>query len=87
MAVPGLGRADEIGAMAGAVRVFQDNMQRARILEREATEARRQAEERSHQAMVELAGRFETAVGGIVTALSAASAQLQDGRSDDGDRQ
>ena len=77
VAVPGLGRADEIGAMAGAVRVFQDNMQRARILEREATEARRQAEERSHQAMVELAGRFETAVGGIVTALSAASVQLR----------
>lgn len=37
--VPGLGRGDEIGAMAAAVQVFKDNALRARALEQEQTEA------------------------------------------------
>ncbi|MCJ2072651.1 methyl-accepting chemotaxis protein [Methylobacterium sp. J-030] len=75
--VPGGGRTDEIGAMAGALRVFQDNMRRSKTLEREAAEARVEAEARSRQEMVALAGRFETAVGGIVNTLAAASTQLR----------
>ena len=38
--IPGLGRGDEIGAMAAAVQVFKDNALRAHALEREQTEAR-----------------------------------------------
>jgi methyl-accepting chemotaxis protein len=75
--VPGGGRADEIGAMAGAVQVFRDTMQRARSLGQEAAEGRARAEEQGRQAMAELAGGFEAAVGGIVTTLSAASTQLR----------
>ena len=75
--VPGGGRRDEIGAMAGALRIFQDNMRRSKTLEQEASEARVQAEERSRQEMVALAGRFETAVGGIVNTLATASTQLR----------
>ena len=44
--VPGVGRGDEIGAMAGAVQVFKDSALHAQALEREQAEARkRRAEE------------------------------------------
>jgi methyl-accepting chemotaxis protein len=45
--VPGVGRGDEVGAMAGAVQVFKDNALRAREMEREQAEAqaRRAAED------------------------------------------
>ena len=45
--VPGVGRGDEIGAMAGAVQVFKDNALHARTLEREQAQAqeRRAAED------------------------------------------
>ncbi|MBW4024071.1 MAG: HAMP domain-containing protein [Proteobacteria bacterium] len=44
--IPGLGRGDELGAIAGALQVFKTGAIRARALEREATEtAARRAEE------------------------------------------
>ncbi len=77
VAVPEGDRTDEIGAMAGTLRVFQENMRRSRTLEQEAAEARVQAAARSRLEMAEMAGRFETAVGGIVTTLATASTQLR----------
>src|SRR6476659_6684103 len=76
--LPGLGRKDEIGDMAGAVEAFK--LKAVEKAEREAQEretaaqtaaAARQAE------MHRLADSFEQTVGGVVQAVSAASTQLE----------
>ena len=75
--IPAAGRRDEIGAMAGAVQIFKDNMIRARALEEETALARAGAEAQRKAAMREMADGFEGAVGGIVARVSAAAAELQ----------
>jgi methyl-accepting chemotaxis protein len=64
--IPGAGRRDEIGDMAGAVQVFKDNAVEKERLEAEQKEAERRAEAEKRQAMHELADRFQSEVGGIV---------------------
>lgn len=75
--IPFAGRGNEIGAMAGAVQVFKDNMIRARALEDEAEAAKTRAETERKRAMAEMADRFERTVGAIVTTVSDAAAELQ----------
>jgi methyl-accepting chemotaxis protein len=70
-------RSNEIGAMAGAVQVFKDNMIRARELEREAVEAKAKADAERKRQMHEMAEQFERAVGGIVRTVSDAATELQ----------
>jgi len=77
VAVPGVGRRDEVGAMADAVQVFRDKLTRAQVLESEAAEARAAVETQRKAAMLELADRFEASVGGVVRAVAAAATQLQ----------
>jgi methyl-accepting chemotaxis protein len=76
--LPGLGRPDEIGDMAGAIEEFKVKA---------AEKARREAQEKAEQdqiaarerkaAMLKLADRFETAVGEIVDTVSSASTELE----------
>jgi methyl-accepting chemotaxis protein len=75
--IPGIGRGDEVGAMATTVQVFKDNAVRIRNLERiEAeTQARSGAERRA--AMERLANDFERSVNGIVRSVSTAAAEMQ----------
>ena len=75
--VAGSDRRDEIGAMAGAVQVFKDNMIRARTLEGEVEANKAKAEADRKRGMMEMADQFERAVGGIVTTVSAAATELQ----------
>ncbi|SDO14492.1 methyl-accepting chemotaxis protein [Methylobacterium phyllostachyos] len=75
--VPGVGRRDEVGAMANAVQVFREKLTRAKVLEAEAAEARAAAETQRKTAMHDLADRFEAAIGGVVRAVAAAATQLQ----------
>ncbi|QGY04024.1 HAMP domain-containing protein [Methylobacterium mesophilicum SR1.6/6] len=75
--IPGLGRSDEIGAMAAAVGVFRDNLIRTRHLEAEAEEARQAAETQRRTGMRQMAEGFEQAVGGIIGQVSASATQLQ----------
>ena len=77
VSVPGIGRRDEIGAMAGAVQVFRDGLARTKVLEAEAVAARAGLEAQRRAAMHALAGSFEGAVGGIVRAVSTAAAELE----------
>ncbi|WP_036303216.1 methyl-accepting chemotaxis protein [Methylobacterium sp. 77] len=77
IAVPGIDRGDEVGAMAKAVIVFKDNIIRTRILEVETEAARAGAEAQRRAAMIDMANQFELAVGGIVTQVSAAATELQ----------
>jgi methyl-accepting chemotaxis protein len=75
--IPGVGRKDEVGAMAAAVKVFKDNMiETARLrAEQEATAQRVAAERR--QAMLNLAAKFEESVGAIVSGVTSQATELQ----------
>ncbi|MBH0239373.1 methyl-accepting chemotaxis protein [Methylobrevis albus] len=75
--VPERHRRDEIGAIAGAVAVFRDNMIRAAALEAETAQARLDAEAQRKAGMRQMADRFEAAVGGIVDMVSSAATEMQ----------
>ncbi len=75
--IPGIGRGDEVGAMAATVQIFKDNAVRIRGLEEAeaATQARAAAERRT--AMESIASDFERSVTGIVRSVSTAAAGMQ----------
>ena len=75
--IPYRERREEVGAMAGAVQVFKDNLIRTRALEEETALARAGAEAQRKAAMREMADGFERAVSGIVGAVSSAATELQ----------
>ncbi|MGY4502808.1 methyl-accepting chemotaxis protein [Bradyrhizobium sp. GM24.11] len=77
IAVPGIGRKDEIGEMAGAVEVFRSNMTEAERLRAEQAEAdtRRRAQRKAD--MKRLADDFEGAVGEIIETVSSAATELE----------
>ncbi|MCP3381077.1 methyl-accepting chemotaxis protein [Bradyrhizobium sp. CCGUVB4N] len=77
IAVPGIGRKDEIGEMAGAVEVFRTNMTEADRLRAEQAEAdtRRRAQRKAD--MKRLADDFEGAVGEIIETVSSAATELE----------
>ncbi|SFV11498.1 Methyl-accepting chemotaxis protein [Methylobacterium sp. 174MFSha1.1] len=77
VAVPGTRHRDEIGAMAAALEVFRDTMQRSRALERETEQARLAAEEQRRIGMRAVADAFEEAVGAVVAKVSASAAALE----------
>ncbi|GAA0593020.1 methyl-accepting chemotaxis protein [Caenispirillum bisanense] len=73
----GTDRKDEIGDIAHATLVFQQNMLRTKEMEEEARQTElRNAEERK-RAMNAMADTFETTVNGIVEAVSSAATELQ----------
>ena len=77
VAVPGVGRKDEIGDMASAVQVFKDNMiETERLRAEQAAMEQRAAIERK-AAMHKLADEFQAAVGEIVETVSSASTELE----------
>ncbi len=78
VALPGLGRKDEIGAMAQAVGTFKIKaQQKARDEAQAKSEQDRVAAELRKAEMIRLADSFESAVGQIVQTVSSASAQLE----------
>jgi methyl-accepting chemotaxis protein len=77
VAIPGVGRRDEIGAMAGAVQVFRDGLARTKALEEEAARTQAGLEAQRKAAMREMAATFEGAVGGIIRAVATAAANLK----------
>jgi methyl-accepting chemotaxis protein len=74
--IPGRGRGDEIGGMAGAVQVFKDNMIRADALAA-AQDAERVAKEERAAKLAELVQGFELEVSGMVNQLSSSSTELE----------
>lgn len=76
--LPGLGRRDEVGKMAGAVELFK--RQAIERTEREAAEIEernRSAAELRRSELTRFAGAFETAVGDIVNDISSSARQLE----------
>ncbi|MBR0834083.1 methyl-accepting chemotaxis protein [Bradyrhizobium manausense] len=75
--VPGVGRKDEIGEMAGAVEVFRTNMMEAERLRAEQAEADARGREQRKVDMKRLADGFEGAVGEIIETVSSAATELE----------
>jgi methyl-accepting chemotaxis protein len=75
--VPGVGRHDEIGDMAGAVQVFKDNMIETERLRAEQTETEKRVAVQRKADMNRLANEFQAAVGNIVETVSSASTELE----------
>ncbi len=77
VAVPGAGRADEIGIMASAVEVFRKNgIEVERMRTAQAEHAQQAAAGRKAE-MQRIADSFEAAISNIVDAVSSASAKLE----------
>jgi methyl-accepting chemotaxis protein len=74
---PGVGRKDEVGAMASAVQVFRDNMIEAERLRTEQTEAEKRASGEKRATLHTFANEFQTAVGNVVDLVSSASTELE----------
>ena len=75
--IPGVGRGDEIGAMAAAVQVFKDSMLESDRLRGEQEQAKQRSEAEKKAAMNHLADEFEASVKGVVKIVSSASTELQ----------
>jgi methyl-accepting chemotaxis protein len=77
ISVPGVGRKDEIGEMAGAVEVFRTNMTEAERLRAEQLEADTRRRTQRNADMQRLADTFEGAVGEIIDTVSSAATELE----------
>jgi methyl-accepting chemotaxis protein len=75
--IPSLARTDEIGSMARAVQVFKDSALRVKAMESEQAAFQDKLEADRKAAMYQVADSFEKAVGNIVKAVSAASAEIE----------
>ena len=77
ISVPGIGRRDEIGEMAGAVEVFRTNMVEAERLRVEQIDAEARGRQQRKADMHRLADNFEGAVGEIIDTVSSAATELE----------
>ncbi len=77
VAIPGVGRRDEIGAMASAVAVFKDSLIRNRALEAEASTVRAGAEVRRRADLHRIADQLEGAVSAVVGSVAQAATEMQ----------
>nr|WP_249161042.1 methyl-accepting chemotaxis protein [Bradyrhizobium manausense] len=75
--IPGVGRDDEIGAMAATVQIFKDNAIRIRDLEKTDAVAKERAAAERRNTMEDIANDFERSVNGIVRSVSSAAAGMQ----------
>ena len=76
VAIPGLGRRDEVGQMASAVEVFRDMLAVSQRLSRERDATREHSVRRS--AHIEaLSGAFNAAMGDLVGSLSSAAEEMR----------
>jgi methyl-accepting chemotaxis protein len=73
----GVGRRDEIGTIAGTMQVFKNNLIDAARLRDEQAEMKQRHEAEQRQAMLDLAGRFESSIGGSVSIVSSAATEMQ----------
>ena len=82
IAFPETGRGDELGDMGRATQVFKENALARQRLETERAEQARRAGEDKHRAVVDLADRFEQAVGGVIHAVVEEAAGMESRVSD-----
>jgi methyl-accepting chemotaxis protein len=78
VAVPGIERGDEIGAMAKAVLVFKENLIRVKRLEADQEAQKQRFEAERKAALRQMADEFESQVWAVVQTVMSAAAQLED---------
>ncbi|AWU97360.1 methyl-accepting chemotaxis protein [Azospirillum ramasamyi] len=76
--VPGTGRSDEIGAMAGSVTVFRDNARAIDRMHAAQAEADAKAEEAKRAALLDLADRFQGTVKRLVEGIAESASGMAD---------
>ncbi|WP_417431905.1 HAMP domain-containing methyl-accepting chemotaxis protein [Kiloniella sp.] len=76
-AIPAVGQKDEIGDMAEAVQVFKDNAIAVKKMQAEKIEQDQLIEEENNRRTNEMADRFESSVGSIISTVSSAATELQ----------
>ena len=77
VALPGLDRRDEIGEMAGAARIFKDNMtETERLRDEQVAEQQARSIQRRDE-RIRLASGFQEAVGSIVDKVSSEATELE----------
>src|SRR5262249_17239969 len=74
VAIPHVGRADEVGVMARAVEGFRENF--VRYAEQDSARKNADASAERKSLLAKLAGDFEAVIGNIVGAVSSASGEL-----------
>jgi methyl-accepting chemotaxis protein len=77
VAVPAIGRGDEIGRMAAAVQVFKDNALKVEQLQAEQETERQRASAERRTARINLAEKFEAAVRAVVTSVSKSAVSME----------
>ena len=75
--ISGLGRRDEIGAIAGALKVFRGNILHERELEAERKAVEREHAETAKRARAVVANSFQSAVGGVIANLARNAQDLE----------
>lgn len=75
-AIPGADRGDEIGAMAGALRVFKENAEEAERLRRLREEERERSEREKQAALLRMAETVETEASNAVDAVASQTGQM-----------
>ncbi|CAO3361472.1 methyl-accepting chemotaxis protein [Azospirillum melinis] len=76
--VPGTGRSDEIGAMAGSVTVFRDNARAIERMHAAQAEADAKAEQAKRAALLDLADRFQGTVKRLVEGIAESASGMAD---------
>jgi methyl-accepting chemotaxis protein len=76
VAIPGIGRRDELGAMAVAVGVFKDNAGRMATLQQDQQAERQRGIEEKRGALLSLADTFDAQVRGVVDAVATAGEDM-----------
>ncbi len=75
--IPAIGQKDEIGHMASAVQVFKDNAIAVKKMQAEKLEQDQLIEEENKRRTQEMADKFESSVGSIISTVSSAATELQ----------
>jgi len=75
--IPGVGRGDEVGAMAATVQIFKDNALRIREMEQADAASQQRAAAERRSVMENLANDFERSVNGIVRSVASAAGGMQ----------
>jgi methyl-accepting chemotaxis protein len=74
---PGVGRGDEVGAMARTVEVFKTNALEINRLRAEQEAQKQRTTDERRQMMSDLAAKFEANAGSIVSGIASAATELQ----------
>lgn len=75
--IPAQEQTDEVGKMARAVKIFQQNAIEKNQLEEEQKAAKLRSKKEHEEMMENMAGSFESSIGKVIDAISNAAAELQ----------